>query len=340
MTVACAFEAARRIFDLEALVERINALDNKAPAAAQTALHQRVGGALRRATLYLSRNAGFDRENPPSILDVVKLYREPVEAQRATIMDDLSAIEGERVRIRHKELVDLGAPEDLAQEAALLSPLSLSLDVADLARMTEWPINSASSLHCIVGAEFGLDALRDSANTMKLDQHWDRLVVRRTAQDFGDMQIKLAEVAARALGAPPADRRRHGVDDASGARLDRGARVTRPACAFGLCRAQRAGTMDLRQADADRRRTERPDRGGALSRCLTEAFDSEGGEIEGWALVGRQRLDRLGGDRAFRQSQVRVAEGVEDVGRAFEAPDGRDIIGQGRPRAHPTIRGF
>src|SRR4029077_4281442 len=97
VTVSCAFEAARRIFDLEALVERINALDNKAPAAAQTALHQRVGGALRRATLYLSRNAGFDRENPASILDVVKLYREPVEAQRTTIMDDLSAIERERV---------------------------------------------------------------------------------------------------------------------------------------------------------------------------------------------------------------------------------------------------
>jgi len=39
---------------------------------------------------------------------------------------------------------------------------------------------------------------------MKLEQHWDRLVVRRTAQDFGDMQIKLAEAAAHALGAAPA----------------------------------------------------------------------------------------------------------------------------------------
>src|SRR5262249_39172607 len=155
--------------DLESLVERINALDNKIPAAAQTAMHQRVGGALRRATLYLSRNIGFDREGGPSILDVVELYREPVAEQRAKIMDDLSAIERERVGIRHKELVDLGAPDALALEAALLSPLTQSLDVADLARNTNWPIASASSLHCIVGAEFGLDALRDSATTMKLE---------------------------------------------------------------------------------------------------------------------------------------------------------------------------
>ena len=205
VTVACSFEAARRIFDLEALVERINALDNMAPAAAQTAMHQRVGGALRRATIYLARSAGFDRENPPTILDVVALYRDQVEAQRATIRDDLSAIERERVGIRHKELFDLGAPDDLANEAALLSPLTLSLDVADLARNTGWAINPASMLHCIVGAEFGLDALRDAATTMKLEQHWDRLVVRRAAQDFGDMQIKLAEAAAPAIGAPARD---------------------------------------------------------------------------------------------------------------------------------------
>jgi glutamate dehydrogenase len=85
VTVALSFEAARRIFELEALVDRINALDNKAPAAAQIALHQRVGGALRRAVTYLARNAGFENEKPPTILDVVERYLEPVREQRATI---------------------------------------------------------------------------------------------------------------------------------------------------------------------------------------------------------------------------------------------------------------
>ncbi|MEQ1493487.1 MAG: NAD-glutamate dehydrogenase domain-containing protein, partial [Terricaulis sp.] len=70
VTVASAFEASRRIFELEDLVDRINALDNKIPAAAQIALHQRVGGALRRSVTYLARNAGFENENPPTILDV------------------------------------------------------------------------------------------------------------------------------------------------------------------------------------------------------------------------------------------------------------------------------
>jgi len=205
VTIACAFEAARRIFDLEALVERVNALDNKAPAAAQTALHQRIGGALRRSTIYLARNAGFDGEQPPTILEVVERYRAPVDVQRATLMADLSDIERERVAVRHKSLLDLGAPEDLAHEAALLAPLTLSLDVADLARRTNWPVIEASQLHCVVGAQFGLDALRDAVNLLKLEQHWDRLVVRRAAQDFGETQLKLAEAAAIAIGKPVKD---------------------------------------------------------------------------------------------------------------------------------------
>ncbi|HCK83817.1 MAG TPA: NAD-glutamate dehydrogenase, partial [Hyphomonadaceae bacterium] len=205
VTIACSFEAARRIFDLEALAERINALDNKVPAAAQLALQQRVGGALRRATTYLARNGGFDRDKPAGVLDVVKLYRDPVEAQRATLLEDLSAIERQRVDVRLKALLDLGAPEALAREAALLLPLTLSLDVADLARRTHWPVNAASMLHTIVGAEFGLDALRDAATALRLEQHWDRLVIRRTAEDFGEMQLKLAEAAARAIGTARGD---------------------------------------------------------------------------------------------------------------------------------------
>jgi NAD-specific glutamate dehydrogenase len=118
-------------------------------------------------------------------------------------MDDLSKIEKERVELRRASLLELGAPDDLAHEAALLSPLTLSLDVADLARDTSWSLHTASTLHCVIGAELGLDALRDSATNMKLEQHWDRLVVRRTAGDFGEAQLKLAEAAARALGAPP-----------------------------------------------------------------------------------------------------------------------------------------
>ncbi|MBY0563979.1 MAG: NAD-glutamate dehydrogenase [Hyphomonadaceae bacterium] len=203
VTIARAFEAGRRIVEIESLVKRINALDNKAPAAAQLALHQAISFGLRRITTYLARHAGFDGENGPSILDVVALYREPVAAQRADLWSELSHVERERATARQAALMELGAPQDLAHEAAGLIPLTTALDVADLARKTKWPVAPAGALHCAVGAEFGLDALREIASSLTLEQHWDRLVIRRAAEDFADMQLRLSEAAANAIGAPP-----------------------------------------------------------------------------------------------------------------------------------------
>jgi glutamate dehydrogenase len=205
VAIVRAFEAARRIFGLEGVVARINALDNKAPAVAQIALHQTVAVALRRLTTYLARNAGFDRADPPLIHDIVQRYAEPVAAQRDRLWEELSEVERARVVSKREALQGAGAPEDLAEEVALLPAAALTLDVADLAKSAGWPVHPAALLHCAVGAEFGLDALRDAAGTLTLEQHWDRLVVRRAGEDYAEAQLKLAAAAAAAIGAPPAD---------------------------------------------------------------------------------------------------------------------------------------
>jgi glutamate dehydrogenase len=213
VAIICAFEAARRIFELEALVDRINALDNKVSAAAQTALHRTIGASLRRLTNYLARNAGFDRADPPSILDVVKLYAGPVAEQRKQLWEELSELERTRVDSRAAAFVDLGAPPELARDIAMLPPATQALDVADLARSSKWPVHGAALLHCVIGAEFGVDALRDAAGSLTLEQHWDRLVVRRAAEDFAEAQLRLAEAAAAAIGSPPKDADGHWITD-------------------------------------------------------------------------------------------------------------------------------
>jgi glutamate dehydrogenase len=91
----------------------------------------------------------------------------------------------------------------LARDAALLMPFTTALDIADLARASGWPVRSAVLLHGEIGAQFNLDALRAVANSLTLTEHWDRLVVRRASEDFYADQLKLAEAAAKAIGAPP-----------------------------------------------------------------------------------------------------------------------------------------
>jgi glutamate dehydrogenase len=202
VTIASAFEAARRIFDLDDVIARINALDNKAPAAAQTAMHQHIAWCIRRLTTYLARNAGFEADPKPAILDVIARYQAPVAEQRAHLREEMSELESARAQARTAQFVELGAPEALAREVAELRPLTNGLDVADLARRSGWPVHPAALLHCVIGAEFGIDALREAAGTLTLDQHWDRLVVRRASEDFAEVQLRLCETAAAAIGAP------------------------------------------------------------------------------------------------------------------------------------------
>ena len=45
------------------------------------------------------------------------------------------------------------------------------------------------------------NALREAAGGLVLEQHWDRLVARRTGEDFAETQLRLAEAAAKAIGA-------------------------------------------------------------------------------------------------------------------------------------------
>ena len=202
VTIASAFEAARRVFDLDALTDRINALDNAAPAAAQTAMHQHIAWCIRRLTTYLARNAGFENEVRPTILDVIARYRAPVDEQRARLSEEMSELEAGRAEARTAQFIELGAPEALAREVAELRPLTNGLDIADLARASGWPVHAAALLHCVIGAEFGIDALREAASTLHLEQHWDRLVVRRASEDFAEIQVRLSETAAAAIGAP------------------------------------------------------------------------------------------------------------------------------------------
>jgi glutamate dehydrogenase len=203
VTIACAFEAARRIFAIDDLVARINALDGKAPAGAQMAMHGDIARAMLRMTLYLSRHAGFGGASAPSILSVVEAYRDPVARQRAVLLDTLGEAEKARVEARRTAFADAGAPSELALEAALLKPLAAALDIADLARAKNFEIKAAAYLYRAIGVQFGLDALREAASNLKLSQHWDRLVVRRAAEDLYQDQRRLAEAAASAIGTPP-----------------------------------------------------------------------------------------------------------------------------------------
>ncbi|MBI1185841.1 MAG: NAD-glutamate dehydrogenase [Alphaproteobacteria bacterium] len=194
--IACAFEAGRAIFRMDDLVARINALDNQATAALQTELHLAVALTLKRLTTYLTRRGGVGQTR--TIADAIAFYQPAVDAQRATLWSGLTTAERRRTEARRDGYETGGAPGDLAADAAALFPLTSALDIADLAARRGWPAPSAAFLYRAIGDAFDLDRLIASAAAISLDQHWDRLALRRGMEDLYGCQAALADAAIAA----------------------------------------------------------------------------------------------------------------------------------------------
>jgi len=201
--VACAFEAARRIFGIDELTARIEALENSVGAGAQIAMHREIATAMRRYCTYLSRKAGFGaKAGGARILDVVACYSPAVAAMREAPGAFLTDAAEADARAREALLVGAGAPAALAAEAAHLRALGNALEIADIAAAASWPVAPAGLIYREIGARFGLDTLRAEAFNLKLDQHWDRLAVLHAVEDLFEDQQVLARAAVAQWGPP------------------------------------------------------------------------------------------------------------------------------------------
>jgi glutamate dehydrogenase len=204
VTVAAAFEAARHIYEFDAMAARINALDNLVPAKTQSTLHQEITFSLRRLVSYLVRRGDIGTgPGQRGIAEVIGAYRPVVSLQRSAAATTLTATELQRCQDRQAIYERAGAPADLARDISLLPVMVAALDVADLAGRKNWDPKAAACLYRAVGAGLGLDRIRAAAAEMSLAQHWDRLAVRRAVEEIYEDQRALAEAAMNSVASVP-----------------------------------------------------------------------------------------------------------------------------------------
>jgi len=202
VAIARAFEAGRCIFRFSDLTDRINALDNKAPATVQNALHDEIIRLLRRQTYWLARRG----LGGGGITELIRAYQPGVDRLKGIVGDIVSEFDGQGVANRIEMFTQGGAPEDLARDVARLRPLTSSSDVIDLADHAGWPLEAAARLYHAVGARFTFDQLRGAGGQLSSNLHWDRLAMRRLIEDLYASQQALvsammqhAEIAGGAL---------------------------------------------------------------------------------------------------------------------------------------------
>ena len=168
--VARAWGIARESFEARALWQSVEALDNKAPAAAQYAIHGGSARLLRHATTWLLRR----RPDRLAVAEAVAEYAAPIATLRRALPRLLTgpALAGWQAARAHH--VEAGIPATIADEAAGLPFLDAALDICGLAGSGGRSPGAAAvevTARAWFGAaaELGLDGLESRIDALAVD---------------------------------------------------------------------------------------------------------------------------------------------------------------------------
>ena len=192
--VTLAYEAARRIYELNDFADAIDGLDNEAPADLQTELHSAASNLLREQVFRLLASQDIRAMlTNRGVKYVTDRYHAPVGEFKVALRNVMSTKSIEALETRREEWLAKGASEELAEFAAGLPVLERAFDIVDLAAETGWSNPGVGSVFFAVGRLFGIDIMREKARHEPPDEHYDKVATRQLVEDLATRQVDLTK---------------------------------------------------------------------------------------------------------------------------------------------------
>jgi len=191
------YEAAKVVLDFEARWAAVRALDLKIPAQGQLALFRRLVASLRGATFWLARRAAREGLD---VAALVQRYGPGFKSLDRLTPEALPAVERAAVEARTAQLVEAGAPEDIARTVAALGPLTTAADLVDLAEGSSWALPNVARLYYAAGEAMAFDRLRAAAGEFRAGDLFERTALRRLIEDLLGEQAQLTRAIMDFVG--------------------------------------------------------------------------------------------------------------------------------------------
>ena len=165
-----AYLLVREIFELDALWGRIEALDNKIPAAAQTAMQLTINQVLERVVPWVLRQHG----DQARLDQIIKHYRYGVADLTQWLDRNGDALLGHQ---RQQELVTLqtvGTPAELARHIVMLPLLATAPDLQNLGKAARTAVAVTAEVYFRLDRQFGFTWLRERIQQLPAQTPWQR----------------------------------------------------------------------------------------------------------------------------------------------------------------------
>ena len=201
--IACAYTAAREIFDMRDLWAQIEALDNHVPAKLQYGMMYETSRLLRHATYWLLAHRREDLQVDRAVAE----FRRGARELQSAIGHVLVGAERAQFEAARAEHVQAGVPAQLAARVASLDAHNAALDIVELASAHRVRVGEAARTYFEVGARIGLDWLRGQIERLPVDGQWQAVARTGLRDSAGAIHRKTAErVLALSIGGRPGAR--------------------------------------------------------------------------------------------------------------------------------------
>ncbi len=185
--VARAYAVTRDVFDLRTLWEGIEALDNRVPAALQTALMLETNRLVEHMTLWFLRNG----DDPLNMTTTAAQFGPGIAILSACLDTVLTPEEQATLNQCSATYVEQGVPPELARRIASLEPLTAGCDIVQIAQASGVPLPQAGRLYFAVGARFGLAWMRAQAGQLTPEGYWHKHAIAALIDDLYAQQRAL-----------------------------------------------------------------------------------------------------------------------------------------------------
>lgn len=185
--IARAYIATRDVFEIRALWDGIEALDNHVPADVQHRMQQIIMKTMAEVARWFLRYGG----HPFNLRPCLERYENGMVVVAAQLEDLLPPNRKAVVRRRLRRLRDQGVPENLAIRIAVMDIMPSACDVSRTAFESGVAVERVGKVYFAVGERFGFDRLRRAAEALKDEGSYMQAAVTAVLDDLSTHQSEI-----------------------------------------------------------------------------------------------------------------------------------------------------
>jgi glutamate dehydrogenase len=191
--LARAYAVAREVFDMRSFWSAVEELDNRIDAGTQLAMLIEGRRLVERASRWLVR-----AHREPIDIDAASLRFGPgAEAMSRALPDVLEGLDREEFDRRLSELIEAAVPDPLARRVASFQALLGVFDIVEEAAATAREQSIVMSTYFGLGAQLGLDWIRDRILELPRTDRWQALARAALRDDLYRLHRALTRDALR-----------------------------------------------------------------------------------------------------------------------------------------------